>query len=222
MSEPLWSGWGWGGARSVERGLGSRGLRQAKNPPAGWPISLLLASCPVCSASVEADLRQQLGMAQRIIRTAQLSRRHQPPPAAGAAVTADGQGARAPEADLARAPSTGGSPAAQLCSALEELGLPPGSSGPRLVDAVVQRTSSTALDSAALGQERLRLAAENEALRAVIAAVEAGSGVEAPGAVDGPLSTLLVVNERLQKALGGGGAVARRSLGGSPVARQQT
>lgn len=93
---------------------------------------------------------------------------------------------------------------------MDELGLRSSSSEQRLVDAFVRRTSGAALGRAALEQERLRLGAENATLRAVLATVQASSSV-GPGAVEDPLSTLLIVNGRLQKALGGA-AAARRAL----------
>lgn len=89
--------------------------------------------------------------------------------------------------------------------ALEELGLQPGSGAQHLLDAFTRRMNAAVLDSAALEQERLRLSAENASMRAVIKAVQEGTGVS-EAAVEGPLSTLLVVNERLQRTLGGAAA----------------
>jgi hypothetical protein len=89
--------------------------------------------------------------------------------------------------------------------ALEELGLQPGSGAQHLLDAFTRRMNAAVLDSAALEQERLRLSAENASMRAVIKAVQEGTGVSG-AAVEGPLSTLLVVNERLQRTLGGAAA----------------
>lgn len=97
---------------------------------------------------------------------------------------------------------------AGAADALAELGLQPGSDGQRLVGAFVRRMNRAVLCSAALEQERLRLAAENSALRAVIKEVE-DCGRVGPGAAEGPLNTLLIVNERLQRELGG--AAAQRS-----------
>ncbi|PRW58825.1 coiled-coil domain-containing 65 [Chlorella sorokiniana] len=193
----------------------------------------------VTYASVEAGLKEQLGAAQRIIRLAQLSRRHEVPADAASTAAPAGdagsdeacadaheqqrvqggdaaqEGQQAEGAESSR-PSSGASypaaPGTGEGQALDELGLRAGSSEQRLVDAFVRRTSGAALGRAALEQERLRLGAENATLRAVLASVQAGSSV-GPGAVDGPLSTLMIVNGRLQKALGGA-AAARRALEG--------
>lgn len=202
------------------------------------PLSLLTLHClpllPRRSASVEAGLREQLAAAQRIIRVAQLSQRH--------AVPADAAGAAAAEADEGTAPvqdeqqeqrvgegqsceadeerqaagSSIGVPSSPGSAGTDELGLLAGSGEQRLLGTFVRRTGGAALGRAALEQERLRLAAENAALQAVVATVQAGSGV-GPGAVDDPLNTLLVVNGRLQKALGGA-AAARRALAGGQQA----
>jgi hypothetical protein len=119
----------------------------------------------------------------------------------------------------ARAGWGGGSSSSSSSSAsssgsdsLAEIGLPPGSSGQRLLAAFTCRMNAALLDRAALGQERLRLGAENATLRAVVAAVKAGTNV-GEVAVDDPLNTLLVVNGRLQKQLGGA-AAQRRAIGG--------
>ena len=114
----------------------------------------------------------------------------------------------------ATAASAGGSNSGD--PALRELGLAPGSAGQRLLEAFMARMGGTAADRAALEQERLRLGAENAALRAVVAAVREGGSV-GPGAVDGPLNTLLVVNGRLQQALGGAAAARRSAAGASPA-----
>lgn len=187
---------------------------------------------------MEAGLREQLDAAQRIIRLARLAQRHEvPADAAGAAAAEDGgpdgdaveqqwQQEEQQHADAehganerqqaecgssSRAGSAGQrSKAAGEGQALDELGLRSSSSEQRLVDAFVRHTSGAALGRAALEQERLRLGAENATLRAVLATVQASSSV-GPGAVEDPLSTLLIVNGRLQKALGGA-AAARRAL----------
>lgn len=86
-------------------------------------------------------------------------------------------------------------------STLADLGLQSESSGQRLLDAFVRRMNKAVLNSACLEQERLRLAAENAALHAAVRAVQEGTTL-GPAAVEGPLSTLLIVNERLQKQLG--------------------
>ena len=208
---------------------------------------LLLPSLPPSSscrsASVESGLREQLATAQRILRLAQLCRKHElaGEGAAGAAAAEAGAGAAAaqdggpaepaagaPEGsssccgsgkadadDDAEAAEVGGSCSSGSGSgsdALAELGLPPGSSGQRLLAAFTRRMNAALLDRAALDQERLRLGAENATLRVVVAAVKAGTSVGA-GAVDDPLNTLLVVNGRLQKELGGA-AAQRRAIGG--------
>lgn len=204
------------------------------------PLPILSTISLLCSASVEAGLRQQLEAAQRIIRMAQLSKRHEVPAdavGAAAAAEAEAEGAAAEPHEQqeqavgdgpagtqqsersSRAGSGGKGPTgADEGQALDELGLRAGSSEQRLVDAFVQRTSGAALGRAALEQERLRLGAENATLQAVLATVQAGSSVS-PGAVEDPLSTLLIVNGRLQKALGGA-AAARRVLGGQAAGQQ--
>ncbi len=188
------------------------------------------------SASVEAGLREQLDASQRIIRLAQLSRRHEVPadatggapegpqdeqeqPVEAGGGASEGQRTKSSSRADGSSSSSEGLPAAAAGEgqARDELGLRAGSSEQRLVDAFGRRTSGAALGRAALDQERLRLGAENAALRAVLAMVQAGSSV-GPGAVDDPLSTLLIVNGRLQKALGGA-AAARRALQGQ-AARQ--
>ena len=190
---------------------------------------------------MESGLREQLATAQRILRLAQLCRKHElaGEGAAGAAAAEAGAGAAAaqdggpaepaagaPEGsssccgsgkadadDDAEAAEVGGSCSSGSGSdALAELGLPPGSSGQRLLAAFTRRMNAALLDRAALDQERLRLGAENATLRVVVAAVKAGTSVGA-GAVDDPLNTLLVVNGRLQKELGGA-AAQRRAIGG--------
>lgn len=182
---------------------------------------------------MEAGLREQLDASQRIIRLAQLSRRHEVPADGTGGAPEDPQeeqeeqpveagdgtseGRRADGSSRAGGSSEVLSAAAGEGQARDELGLRAGSSEQRLVDAFVRRTSGAALGRAALEQERLRLGAENAALRAVLATVQAGSSV-GPGAVDGPLSTLLIVNGRLQKALGGA-AAARRALQGQAASQ---
>jgi hypothetical protein len=93
-------------------------------------------------------------------------------------------------------------------STLADLGLQPESSGQRLLDAFVRRMNKAVLNSACLEQERLRLTAENAALHAAVRAVQEGTTL-GPAAVEGPLSTLLIVNERLQKQLGAAPAQQR-------------
>ena len=183
---------------------------------------------------MESGLREQLATAQRIVRLAQLCRKHELAGEAAAAAAAAGGtaggvaaqegGAEEPEgsssccagdaeaAAEAEAEEDGSSGGSNGSSALAELGLPPGSSGQRLLAAFTQRMNTALLDRAALDQERLRLGAENATLRAVVAAVKAGTSVGA-GAVDDPLNTLLVVNGRLQRELGGA-AAQRRAIGG--------
>ncbi|PSC75832.1 flagellar associated [Micractinium conductrix] len=185
--------------------------------------------CVICAA-VEAELKEHLARAQRIVRLAQLSRKYELPgetAAAAAAAASEAQAAQIAEAQQAdgdepvagtqqgQAAAAAGwqqeaAPAQGDDETLAELGLVPGSAAQRLLDAFLRRMGSAALDAAALGQEKLRLEAENATLRAVVAAVQAGTSVGA-GAVDDPLNTLLVVNGRLQKALGGA-AAARRAV----------
>lgn len=178
-----------------------------------------------CSATVEAGLREQLATAQRIMRLAHLSKKLELPgeQAAAQAAAAGQQGKQQLQAAGGQEQeqeqgAAAGEPAAADRGAdappsstdddsdavLAELGLPPGSGGQRLLAAFLRRMNSAVLDRAALERERLRLAAENQMLQAVVAAVQAG-------AVDGPLSTLLVVNSRLQQELGGA-AAQRRAL----------
>lgn len=171
---------------------------------------------------MEAGLREQLATAQRILRLAHLGSKLMLPGEAAAAggLQPDEAGAAAAAGasePVEQAPA-GKSGGAGDDPALRELGLAPGSAGQRLLEAFLRRMGGAALDRAALEQERLRLAAENAALRAVVAAVREGSSV-GPGAVDGPLNTLLVVNGRLQQALGGAAAAARRAAaaGTSPA-----
>ena len=179
---------------------------------------------------MEAELKEHLARAQRIVRLAQLSRKYELPgetAAAAAAAASEAQAAQIAEAQQAdgdepvagtqqgQAAAAAGwqqeaAPAQGDDETLAELGLVPGSAAQRLLDAFLRRMGSAALDAAALGQEKLRLEAENATLRAVVAAVQAGTSVGA-GAVDDPLNTLLVVNGRLQKALGGA-AAARRAV----------
>ena len=99
---------------------------------------------------------------------------------------------------------------------LQGLGLPAGSSGQRLLSAFLRRMQTATLGGAALEQERLRLMAENAALRAVVAGVQEGRGVST-AAVQGPLSTLFIVNSRLQRELEG--AAAQRKALASRVAQ---
>lgn len=210
-------------------------MAAAKHGHRGPTLSSLTFVCrPLLrrrSASVDAGLREQLAAAQRIIRLAQLSQRHEVPgDASGTAPVEADEGAapaqqeeqeqhaakeqscgagegRQATASSANAPSGSGASAGT-----DELGLLPGSGEQRLLDAFLRRTGGAALGRAALEQERLRLVAENAALQAVVGTVQAGSGV-GPGAVDDPLNTLVIVNGRLQKALGGA-AAARRALAG--------
>lgn len=175
---------------------------------------------------MESGLREHLATAQRIVRVAQLARRHELPgegaPAEGdqqlqttAALETVGEQAAAGQAAAgsgSTTPADDGS--GSQPGRVDELGLEEGSAGQRLVEAFMQRMGSAALDCAALGQERLRLAAENGTLRAVVAAVRGGASL-GPATVDDPLNTLLVVNARLQKGLGGA-ALARRALAGAP------
>lgn len=181
-------------------GLGTPSWAGCSSPPT--PTT----SPPRCSASVEAGLQEQLATAQRIMRLAQLSRPHQLPGEAGAAA------AEAPAGEAALGASAAEEEAA-ACSgtasdspgAMQALGLPAGGAGQRLLEAFSRRCGAAALDAAALERERLRLAAENATLAAVVATVQAGGGV-APGALDDPLNTLCVVNGRLQVALRAAGA----------------
>lgn len=193
-------------------------------PPALCP------TLPACSAAVESGLKEHLATAQRIIRLAQLARRHELPSDAAAAAEAtagdhgnpqlaagtlglDEQAAEGQAAGTSQASTPSSSDGGDGHAGGEgELGLEPGSAGQRLVEAFMQRTGSAALDGAALGQERLRLSAENATLKAVVAAVREGTGL-GPSAVDHPLNTLLVVNGRLQRELGGA-ALARRAAAG--------
>lgn len=212
-----------------------------------------LKQMSVSYATVEAGLREHLTTAQRIVRLAQLSRKHELPgeDAASAAAAAAAAAAASADADLAEvsidaagtaaeqpqqpAAAAGGSAGAQahsvrasrggsaelltqdsMASGMDELGLAGGSSGERLLEAFMLRMNGAAMDFAALSQERLRLAAENATLRAVVAAVQGGTSV-GPGTVEDPLNTLLVVNGRLQKELGGA-AVARRAVAASSSA----
>lgn len=84
--------------------------------------------------------------------------------------------------------------------ALQELGLQPDSRAEHLLHAFTRRINTAVLDCAALEQERLRLSAENASMRAALKAVQQATGVSG-AAVEGPLSTLVVVNERLQRTL---------------------
>lgn len=192
---------------------------------------------------MEARLKEHLATAERIIRLAQLSRKHELPgedaPDALAAGTEDAAGTAAAAADedgqlaateagsgaieggeqRARSASAGRSsgssegPSSSGGRSFDELGLAAGGSEQRLLEAFVQRMNGAELDAAALAQERLRLQAENTTLRAVVAAVQAGITV-GPTSVEDPLSTLLVVNGRLQKELGSA-ALARRAAAAS-------
>ncbi|KAL4434150.1 hypothetical protein ABPG75_000591 [Micractinium tetrahymenae] len=202
----------------------------------------------VSYAAVESGLKQHLATAQRIIRVAQLARKHELPgeaaAAAAAAEAADGDQQAQPAADTeaeaadeqaakgqAAAGSQGGEQAqggnpgnsdssGSAAGSVDELGLAQGSTGQRLLEAFVQRMGGAALDGAALGQERLRLAAENATLKAVVAAVRGGTTL-GPGTVQDPLNTLLVVNGRLQKELGGA-ALARRAMAGPSTVSGRT
>ena len=126
------------------------------------------------------------------------------------------------EAEAEGGEGAGGSGGKGACGddPLAGLGLPPGSSGQLLLAAFIRRMNAALLGGAALDGERLRLGAENATLRAVVATVKAGTQVGA-GAVDDPLNTLLIVNGRLQKELGGAAAqrraiaVSNRSGGGA-------
>jgi hypothetical protein len=184
---------------------------------------------------VEAGLLKHLATAQRIVRIATLCRRHELPGEAAAGndeeeagssqllglggdsssnqqETAAGDGEAELEACSHLPPgleggSSDGSSRPGTSDALAELGLQPGSASQRLVRAFVRRMNRAVLGSAALEQERQRLAAENGALRAVIKSLEEGGSV-GPGAAEGPRNTLLIINERLQRELGG--SVAQR------------
>ncbi len=172
---------------------------------------------------MESGLREHLATAQRTIRLAQLTCKHElPGEAAPGEAAQQAQGAAGPglEGEQAAEGLAAAGSSADLASDdggsqswhVDELGLEEGSSGQRLLEACMRRMGSTALDGAALGHERLLLAAENATLRAVVAAVRGGTSL-GPGAVDDPLNTLLVVNGRLQKQL------ARAALARSAVAR---
>lgn len=174
-------------------------------------------SPPVRSAAVEAGLREQLATAQRIMRLAHLSKKLELPgeraPAQAAAAQQGAQQLGASGAQEEEEPAAAEAPAPTddySDAVLAELGLPAGSGGQRLLAAFLRRMNSAVLDRAALERERLRLAAENQTLQAVVAAVQAGTTVQ-PGAAEGPLSTLVVVNSRLQQELGGA-AAQRRAL----------
>lgn len=149
---------------------------------------------------MEAGLREQLAAAQRIMRLAQLSRQHQQSGAEAAAEPVPEAAALGGAEDAGA--SEGSGPLSDCPDALQALGLPAGSAGQRLLEVFSRRMGAAALDGAALARERQRLAAENAALRAALAKVQAGSTV-GPGALDDPLNTLLVVNGRLQQALHG-------------------
>lgn len=163
---------------------------------------------------MEASLKEQLATAQRIIRLAHLSGKLMlPGEAAGEGASAAGAQEVDQQPEAVAAEAEGEKEQAQGSSdgaVLQELGVPPGSAGQRLLEAFLKRMNGAALDLAALEHERLRLGAENATLRAVVAAVQAGTSV-GPNAVDDPLNSLLIVNARLQKELGGA-AAARKAL----------